>query len=170
MGLFDMFKKKDAAPSFPVVLAADAAGAFVKMEDIPDEVFAQGILGQGCGIDPSEGKVYAPCDGEITQAPDTLHAFGITTPGGVEVLIHVGGIIGCVHTIVDNLMAHRLHNLAQGGFDQGVLGGLAVFIDQCNFHGLISPVYCILEGSRVVCSGNPIYHITSSRKYLVFTV
>ena len=59
---------------------------------------------------------------------------------------------------------------AQGGFDQGVLGGLAVFIDQCNFHGLISPVYCILEGSRVVCSGNPIYHITSSRKYLVFTV
>ena len=79
MGLFDMFKKKDAAPSFPVVLAADAAGAFVKMEDIPDEVFA-----------PSEGKVYAPCDGEITQAPDTLHAFGITTPSGVEVLIHVG--------------------------------------------------------------------------------
>ena len=67
MGLFDMFKKKDAAPSFPVVLAADAAGAFVKMEDIPDEVFAQGILGQGCGIDPSEGKVYAPCDGEITK-------------------------------------------------------------------------------------------------------
>ena len=67
MGLFDMFKKKDAAPSFPVVLAADAAGAFVKMEDIPDEVFAQGILGQGCGIDPSEGKVYAPCDGEITR-------------------------------------------------------------------------------------------------------
>ena len=90
MGLFDMFKKKDAAPSFPVVLAADAAGAFVKMEDIPDEVFAQGILGQCCGIDPSEGKVYAPCDGEITPAPATLHAFGITTPGGVEVLIHVG--------------------------------------------------------------------------------
>ena len=52
----------------------------------------------------------------------------------------------------------------------GILGGLAVFIDQCNFHGLISPVYYILEGSRVVCSGNPIYHITSSRKYLVFTV
>lgn len=86
MGLFDMFKKKDDALSFPVVLAADAAGAFVKMEDIPDEVFAQGILGQCCGIDPSEGKVYAPCDGEITQAPDTLHALGITTPGGVEVL------------------------------------------------------------------------------------
>ena len=90
MGLFDMFKE-GCRTVLPVVLAADAAGAFVKMEDIPDEVFAQGILGQGCGIDPSEGKVYAPCcDGEITQAPDTLHALGITTPGGVEVLIHVG--------------------------------------------------------------------------------
>lgn len=61
------------------MLAADAAGAFVKMEDIPDEVFAQGILGQGCGIDPSEGKVYAPVTAR-SQAPDTLHAFGITTP------------------------------------------------------------------------------------------
>lgn len=90
MGLFDMFKKKDAAPSFPAILAADAVGTLVKMEDIPDEVFAQGILGQCCGIDPSEGKVYAPCDGEITQAPDTLHALGITAPNGVEVLIHVG--------------------------------------------------------------------------------
>ena len=82
----------------------------------------------------------------------------------------LGGIVGGIHAVVDDLMAHRLDDLAQGGFDQGVLGGLAVFIDQCNFHGLISPVYCILEGSRVVCSGNPIYHITSSRKYLVFTV
>ena len=90
MGLFDMFKKKDAAPSFPVVLAADAAGAFVKMEDIPDEVFAQGILGTCCGIDPSEGKVFAPAGGEITQAPDSGHALGIMADGGVEILIHVG--------------------------------------------------------------------------------
>ena len=39
------------------------------MENIPDEVFAQGILGKCCGIDPTEGKIYAPADGEITQAP-----------------------------------------------------------------------------------------------------
>ena len=114
MGLFDMFKKKDAAPSFPVVLAADAAGAFVKMEDIPDEVFAQGILGQCCGIDPSEGKVYAPCDGEITQAPDTLHAFGITTPGGVEVLIHIG---------IDTVNLQGKHFTALAGVDDLVEPG-----------------------------------------------
>lgn len=52
-----------------MMLAADAKGAFVPMENIPDEVFAQGILGTCCGIDPSEGKVFAPAGGEITQAP-----------------------------------------------------------------------------------------------------
>ncbi|MEE0801193.1 MAG: PTS glucose transporter subunit IIA [Gemmiger sp.] len=90
MGFFDMFKKKETAPVFPAMLAADAAGTVVKMEEIPDEVFAQGILGQCCGIDPSVGEVYAPCDGEITQAPDTLHALGIMGSNGIEVLIHVG--------------------------------------------------------------------------------
>ena len=84
MGFFDFLKKSaepaaPAAPAFPQVLAADAKGAVVPMEQIPDEVFAQGILGQCCGIDPTEGKVYAPIDGEITQAPDSGHA-----------LIHVG--------------------------------------------------------------------------------
>lgn len=92
MGFFDMFKKKSepAAPAGPLVVAADARGTVVKMEDIPDEVFAQGILGPCCGIDPEVGEVFAPLDGEITQAPDTLHALGILGDNGVEVLIHVG--------------------------------------------------------------------------------
>ena len=95
MGFFDFLKKSaepaaPAAPAFPVTLAADAKGAVVAMENIPDEVFAQGILGKCCGIDPTEGKIYAPADGEITQAPDSGHALGIMTTAGVEVLIHVG--------------------------------------------------------------------------------
>ena len=92
MGFFDMFKKKSepAAPAGPLVVAADARGTVVKMEDIPDEVFAQGILGPCCSIDPEVGEVFAPLDGEITQAPDTLHALGILGDNGVEVLIHVG--------------------------------------------------------------------------------
>ena len=58
MGFFDFLKKSaepaaPAAPAFPLVLAADAKGAVVPMEQIPDEVFAQGILGQCCGIDPT---------------------------------------------------------------------------------------------------------------------
>ena len=94
MGFFDFLKKKPesapAAPAFPMMLAADAKGTVVPMEQIPDEVFAQGILGKCCGIDPSEGKVYAPVDGTITQAPDSGHALGIQGEGDVEVLIHVG--------------------------------------------------------------------------------
>ena len=95
MGFFDFLKKSaapaaPAEPTFPMMLAADAKGAFVPMENIPDEVFAQGILGTCCGIDPSEGKVFAPAGGEITQAPDSGHALGIMADGGVEILIHVG--------------------------------------------------------------------------------
>ena len=95
MGFFDFLKKSaepaaPAAPAFPVTLAADAKGTVVAKENIPDEVFAQGILGKCCGIDPTEGKIYAPADGEITQAPDSGHALGIMTTAGVEVLIHVG--------------------------------------------------------------------------------
>ena len=95
MGFFDFLKKSaapaaPAEPTFPMMLAADAKGAFVPMENIPDEVFAQGILGTCCGIDPSEGKVFAPAGGEITQVPDSGHALGIMADGGVEILIHVG--------------------------------------------------------------------------------
>lgn len=89
MGFFDKFKKKAEAPA-PLLVAADAKGAVVPMQDIPDEVFAQGILGPCCGIDPAVGEVYAPLDGEITQVPDTLHALGIQGDNGAEVLIHVG--------------------------------------------------------------------------------
>ena len=93
MGLFDRFKKKEnpapALMAWPVQLGAPAKGAVVPMEQIPDEVFSTGVLGTCCGIDPAEGKVFAPIDGKITQAADTLHAIGIAA-GGVEVLIHVG--------------------------------------------------------------------------------
>lgn len=91
MGFFDFLKKKpEAAPAWPCILAADAKGTVVPMEQIPDDVFAQGILGQCCAIDPVEGKVYAPIDAEVTQCPDTGHALGLQTANGIEILIHVG--------------------------------------------------------------------------------
>ena len=92
MGLFDFLKGKDetAAPlAFPAMLDAPAKGRFVPMEQIPDEVFSAGILGQCCGVDPAEGAVYSPVDGKITQVADTLHAIGIAA-GELELLIHVG--------------------------------------------------------------------------------
>ena len=61
-------------------------GKVLAQADIPDETFAQGILGPGCGIEPTGDTVYAPFDGTVTQIATTLHAVGITT----ELLIHVG--------------------------------------------------------------------------------
>lgn len=93
MGFLDFLKKKEdvqQAPVWPAIIGAECKGTVVPMENIPDEVFSQGILGQCIGIDPAEGKVFAPVDGEITQAPDSGHALGLMSIGGVEVLIHVG--------------------------------------------------------------------------------
>ena len=93
MGFLDFLKKKEdvqQAPVWPAIIGAECKGTVVPMENIPDEVFSQGILGQCIGIDPAEGKVFAPVDGEITQAPDSGHALGLMSTGGIEVLIHVG--------------------------------------------------------------------------------
>ena len=60
-------------------------------EDIPDETFAGGILGAGVGIEPAEGVVVAPFDGEISSVAESKHAIGITGAGDMELLSHVGG-------------------------------------------------------------------------------
>ena len=64
-------------------------GKVIPREQIPDETFATGVLGDGIGIDPSEGVVYAPFDGEITNIFDTNHAVSLEGKG-MELLIHVG--------------------------------------------------------------------------------
>ena len=59
------------------------------MEQLPDETFATGILGPGCGVATGD-TVYAPFDGKVTQVATTLHAVGLESKDGVEVLVHVG--------------------------------------------------------------------------------
>lgn len=65
-------------------------GKIIPIEKIPDSTFADKILGDGIGIIPSEGKIYAPVSGEITAINDALHAYSITSDDGIELLIHVG--------------------------------------------------------------------------------
>lgn len=72
------------------ILYSPLKGTVVSREEIPDETFAADILGDGVGIVPAVGEVMAPFDGEISSVTDTHHAVGITGPGGMEVLIHVG--------------------------------------------------------------------------------
>ena len=71
-------------------ILAPVAGKVIPLAEIPDPIFAGGILGDGVGIDPEVGEVCAPFDGTIASTTDTLHAIGLTGPGGVEMLIHVG--------------------------------------------------------------------------------
>ncbi len=78
------------AASVEKALFAPVKGNIVSREQIPDETFASGVLGDGVGIEPEVGEVVAPFDGEISSVTDTRHAVGITGPEGMEVLIHVG--------------------------------------------------------------------------------
>ena len=72
------------------MILAPVKGNVIAREDIPDPTFAAGVLGDGVGIEPSEGVVVAPCDGEISSVTDTCHAIGITGAEDMEILIHVG--------------------------------------------------------------------------------
>ncbi len=72
------------------VLYAPVKGNVIAREQIPDETFASGLLGDGVGIEPETGEVAAPCNGRISAVTDTKHAIGITGTDGIELLIHVG--------------------------------------------------------------------------------
>lgn len=71
-------------------LVAPVSGEMKPISECPDPVFSGEALGKGVVIEPSEGKIYAPCDGVVENLADTLHAVGITSDSGVEVLIHIG--------------------------------------------------------------------------------
>jgi sugar PTS system EIIA component len=73
-----------------VEIAAPLTGRYVPLEEVPDQVFSQKMMGDGFAIEPEKGEVYAPADGEITNLFPTKHAIGIKTKNGLEILIHVG--------------------------------------------------------------------------------
>ena len=82
-----------AAPAKEVrsaVLGAHMTGAVVALADVADEAFASGAMGDGIAIEPTVGKLYAPADGVIETVFETKHAVGMTTDGGVELLLHIG--------------------------------------------------------------------------------
>lgn len=71
-------------------IVAPIEGTIKPVEESSDAAFASGALGKGVVIIPSDGKVYAPISGTVTVLFPSLHAIGITSDSGVELLIHIG--------------------------------------------------------------------------------
>ena len=76
----------------PVVtgIASPLSGEVIPMNEVPDDTFASGVLGDGVAILPSEGKIVAPADATVSMLPASRHAIGLTLDDGTELLIHIG--------------------------------------------------------------------------------
>ncbi|MBE2295073.1 MAG: phosphoenolpyruvate--protein phosphotransferase [Phycisphaerales bacterium] len=81
---------RDPGSTTKIILIAPLSGPLVPIERVPDPVFAQKMVGDGISIDPLDQCLRAPCDGEITQLHPAGHAVTVTTPQGIEVLMHIG--------------------------------------------------------------------------------
>ena len=80
-----------AAAQGPVDVKSPLTGRIIPLEEIPDQVFSQGVLGDGVGIEPTGNVVLAPADAEVsTVMEDSGHACGLVLANGMELLIHVG--------------------------------------------------------------------------------
>lgn len=74
----------------PLALIAPLPGWTLPLSEVPDPVFAGGMLGDGMAIDPVGGVLHAPCDGELLSVAPTGHALTLRADSGAEVLLHVG--------------------------------------------------------------------------------
>lgn len=81
--MFDFFRKS-------MGLVAPIAGKVIELSEVPDQVFAQKMAGDGVGIDPTGDIVVAPADGVIALIFKTNHAFAMALDNGIEILVHIG--------------------------------------------------------------------------------
>ncbi len=101
---FSSEKTSDVATvSKDVVVYAPLDGRMISLEEVPDPVFAQKMLGDGVAIEPTSRKVLAPFDGKVVAVVPTQHAVGLRSVAGLECLIHVG-----IDTVALNGQGFRL--------------------------------------------------------------
>ncbi len=90
MGFFSKLFGKAEENIDPNQIYAPMAGKTVPVTEVPDPTFAEGMLGDGIAIIPTDGKVYAPCNCTVDTMFDTGHAVSLVADNGAELLIHVG--------------------------------------------------------------------------------
>lgn len=83
MGWFS--KKKET-----IEIVSPVEGDVIPITQVPDEVFAGKMMGDGFAVNPTNGEIVAPVTGKVTFIADTKHGIGLTSDAGVELIIHMG--------------------------------------------------------------------------------
>lgn len=82
--LSNLFKKRKLQIFAPI------NGEIIPLDQVPDPVFSQKMLGEGIAIMPKQGSIHAPIEGTVILVSDTKHAIGLRSSDGTEILIHIG--------------------------------------------------------------------------------
>jgi glucose-specific phosphotransferase system IIA component len=86
----EKFITAEPDPDGAEALTSPLSGNVYPIESVSDPVFSGKVLGDGLAIEPFDGKVYSPVNGTVETMMDTMHAVGIKSDGGAEILIHIG--------------------------------------------------------------------------------
>jgi sugar PTS system EIIA component len=89
MGRFCMLFKKHKR-SKDIMIQSPLNGEVIELASVPDPVFSQKMMGEGIGFIPTNGEIFSPISGTVTQVFPTKHAIGLITEDGVELLLHLG--------------------------------------------------------------------------------
>lgn len=138
-----------------VEIASPLKGKILKLSSIQDDAFASGVLGKGIAILPEQGKVFAPTNGVITTLFPTLHAIGLQTEDGIELLIHIG--LDTVQLNGEGFQAH----ISQG--DHVQKGQLLITFDKALIE---SKDYC-METPIIVTNSDDFLDVIELKKELV---
>ncbi|GAE25433.1 PTS system [Halalkalibacter wakoensis JCM 9140] len=134
--LFGLGKKEEKNGQTQEVIFAPISGELVPLENVPDPMFAQKMMGDGFAIEPSEGVALAPVSGRVIQVFPTKHAIGLKTDSGIEILLHIG--LDTVNMKGDGFTSH----VKEGDYVQ--VGDLLVEFDlelvKANATSTITPI------------------------------
>lgn len=72
------------------VVSAPISGKIIALEDVPDKIFSEKVLGDGIAIAPDDGKIYSPVDGVMSSVTESKHAYCFHSDDGIDVLVHFG--------------------------------------------------------------------------------
>lgn len=98
----NLFKSKKEENNLTIYAPID--GELVQLEEVPDPVFSEKMMGDGVALKPANGTVVSPVKGEVIQVFPTKHAVGIRAENGAEILIHIG--LETVHLKGEGFTAH----------------------------------------------------------------